>query len=246
MFFIDKFTYGSGNPFLRPQYSNNFELTHIFKGMLTTTLNYSITKDLFNEVFTQEELPNGENGYATIVRQGNIGKRQNAGISVSAQVPVAKWLTVMLYSNYNYTKYTGEIDKEKIEVEAGNLMVNMNNQFKFNKGWSAELSGWYRTKGVEGQILLDPFGQLSAGIAKQVLKGKGTVKLGIRDMFYTQQPKGEIYFESTEAKFKNSRDSRVVNLTLTYRFGKPLKNGNGQRKKGGAGDEQSRVKGRGD
>ena len=43
MFFIDKYTYGSGNPYLKPQYSNNMEFTHIYKGKLTTTLNYGIT-----------------------------------------------------------------------------------------------------------------------------------------------------------------------------------------------------------
>jgi len=246
LFFIDKFTYGSGNPFMKPQYSDNIELTHIFKGFLTTTLNYNVTKDLFNETFSQDKLPNGENGYATIVRQGNIGKRENVGIAVSVQIPVTKWFTTMLYSNYNYIKYSGVLNGEDLKVEAGNLMVNMNNQFKFNKGWSAELSGWYRSKGPEGQIILDPFGQLSAGIAKQVLKGKGTLKLNVRDIFYTQQPQGEINFQSTEAKFKNYRDSRVVNLTFTYRFGKPLKNTNGQRKKGGAGEEQNRVKGGGE
>lgn len=245
MFFIDKYTYGAGNPFLKPQYSNNFELSHIFKGMLTTTLNYSLTKDLFNETFSQEKLPNGENGYATIVRQGNIGRRENAGVSVSFQKPMAKWLTVMIYSNYNYTKYKGTVNGEEFSIEAGNLMLNINNQFRFNKGWAAELSGWYRTKGPEGQILLDAFGQMSAGISKQVLKGKGTLKLNVRDIFYTQIPKGEINFENTEAKFRNSRDSRVANLTFTYRFGKPLKNING-RKRGGAGDEQNRVKGAGE
>jgi outer membrane receptor protein involved in Fe transport len=245
MYFIDVYTYGAGNPFLRPQYSNNYELTHIYKGFLTTTLNYSLTKDLFNETFSQGEVVNGENKYATIVRQGNIGRRQNGGISVSAQIPVAKWWKAMLYTNFNYTEYTGELNKEYIKVEASNLMVNLNNQFKFKKGWSAELSGWYRTKGVEGQILLNPFGQLSAGIAKQILKEKGTLKLGVRDIFYTQQPSGSIDFQSTEAKFTNYRDSRVVNLTFSYRFGKPLK-AISQRKKGGAGDEQSRVKGSGD
>ncbi len=246
MFFIDKFTYGAGNPFMKPQYSDNIELTHIFKGFLTTTLNYNVTKDLFNETFSQDKLPNGENGYATIVRQGNIGKRENAGIAVSVQIPVTKWFTTMLYSNYNYIKYSGVLNGEELKVEAGNLMVNMNNQFKFNKGWSAELSGWYRGKGPEGQIVLDAFGQLSAGVAKQVMKGKGTLKLNMRDIFYTQQPKGEINFQSTEARFKNYRDSRVLNLTFTYRFGKPLKNTNGQRKKGGAGEEQNRVKGGGE
>ncbi|MBO9567036.1 MAG: TonB-dependent receptor [Niastella sp.] len=245
MFFIDKYTYGAGNPFLKPQYSNNFEVTHIFKSFLTTTLNYSITKDLFNEVFTQEKLPNGDNGYATIVRQGNIGRRENAGIAVSVQLPVAKWLTTMVYTNYNYTQYSGIIEGQDFSIEAGNLMVNINNQFKFNKGWAAELSGWYRTSGPEGQILLDPFGQMSAGISKQVLKGKGTLKLNVRDIFFTQIPKGEINFENTEARFKNSRDTRVANLTFTYRFGKPLKSTNG-RKKGGAGEEQNRVKGGGE
>lgn len=247
LFFIDKYTYGSGNPFMKPQYSNNYEISHIYKSFLTTTLNYSLTKDLFNETFSQEELANGEKGYATIVRQGNIGRRENAGVSVSVQLPVAKWYTMIVYTNYNYTKYSGVLNGEQLDVQAGNLMVNMNNQFKFNKGWSAELSGWYRTKGPEGQILLEAFGQMSAGIAKQVLKSKGTVKLNVRDIFYTQQPRGDINFQDTEARFRNYRDSRVVNVTFTYRFGKPLKNGNGQqRKKGGAGEEQNRVKGGGE
>ena len=235
MFFLDKYTYGQGNPYLKPQYSNNFEVSHIFKGVLTTTLNYSITKDLFSETFDQE----GE--YATIVRKGNIGRRENAGVAISAQIPVQKWLTTMLYTNYNYSKYSGVLHGEQLDVEAGNLMFNMNNQFRFNNGWGAELSGWYRTRGIEGQILLKAFGQLSAGVSKQVMKGKGSVKLSVRDVFYTQMPKGEINFKSTQARFQNRRDSRFANLTFSYRFGKPL-NGNGQRKKGSAGEEQNRVK----
>jgi len=235
LFFIDKYTYGQGNPYLKPQYSNNIEFSHIFKGILTTTLNYSSTKNMFMETFDQE----GE--YATIVRRGNIGKRINAGIAVSAQIPVAKWLTSMVYTNYNYNKFTGALHGELLEVEAGNLMFNLNNQFRFNKIWSAEISGWYRTKGIEGQIQIRPLGQLSAGVSKQVLKGKGSVRLNIRDIFYTQAPKGQINFKSTEASFSNKRDSRVANLTFTYRFGKPL-NGNGSRKKASASDEQNRVK----
>lgn len=234
MFFIDKFTYESGNPYLRPQYTNNVELTHIFKGWLTTTLNYSRTKDLFNETFDQS-------GYATIVKRGNIGRRDNAGVAVNAQIPVTKWLTSMLYTNYNYTRYSGELYGEELKVEAGTLLISLNNQMTFKKGWGAELSGWYRSKGVEGQILLQPMGQMAAGVSKQVLKGKGTVKVNMRDILYTQKPKGNINFKKTEARFENRRDTRVANITFTYRFGKPIKNTNGQRKKGGAGDEQNRV-----
>jgi outer membrane receptor protein involved in Fe transport len=234
MFFIDKYTYEAGNPYLRPQYSNNFELTHIYKGKLTTTLNYSITENLFNETFDQL-------GYATIVRRGNIGRRENAGISVNANVPVTKWLTSILYTNYNYTRYSGQLYGEELKVEAGTLLISLNNQMNFKKGWGAELSGWYRSKGVEGQILIMPMGQLAAGISKQVLKGQGSVKVNVRDILYTQKPNGDINFKNTEAWFQNTRDTRVVNLTFSYRFGKPIKSTNGQRKKGGANDEQNRV-----
>jgi iron complex outermembrane recepter protein len=244
LFFLDKYTYGAGNPYMKPQYTNNFELTHLFRGFLTTTLNYSITTDVFSETFDQETLPNGENGYATIQRNGNIGRRENGGVAVNAQIKATKWLTAMVYTNYNYSRYKGVLYGEPIDVSAGNLLVSLNNQMKFSKGWSAELSGWYRTKGVEGQIIIEPFGALMAGVSKQVLKGKGTVKFNIRDIFYSQVVEGDINFKSTEAHFKNWRDTRVANITFTYRFGKPLKNGNEPRNRNTP-DEQNRVKSNG-
>lgn len=236
LFFLDKYTYNQGNPYLKPQYTNNIELTHIYKGKLTTTLNYSITKNLFSETFDQLD-------YKTIVKRGNIGRRENAGIAVNAQIPVTKWLTTILFTNYNYMKFTGNLNGEEIKVEAGVLQVSMNNQMNFKKGWGAEISGWYRSKGPEAQIMLDPMGQLSVGISKQVLKGKGTIKANVRDILYTQKPQGQINFKQTEAHFRNTRDTRVANITFTYRFGKPLKSSNGQNKRGGAGEEQNRVKG---
>lgn len=240
LFFIDKYTYGQGNPYLKPQYSQNIELTHIFKEVLTTTLNYSATKDMFVETFDQPD-NQSEYNYATVVRQGNIGKRQNAGIAFNLQLPVKKWWTSMIYTNYNYSKFEGPVNGEMVKAEAGNVMVNMNNQFRFKKGWSGEISGWYRSKGVEGQLTIEPMGQLSAGIAKQVLKGKGSVKLNARDIFYTQVAKGYINFKSTEATFRNTRDSRIINLTFSYRFGKPI-NGNTPKKRESSPEEKSRVK----
>lgn len=241
LFFLDKYTYQSGNPFIRPQYSDNVELSHTFKGFLTTTLNYAYTTDFMTETFEQAKSPNGDESFATIVRQGNIGHRHNAGIAVSAQVPVKKWWTAILYTNLNYSQFNGILNDERINVEATNLLVNVNNQFKFKKGWTGEISGWYRTKGVEGQIMIDPLGQLSVGVAKTILKDKGTLKLNVRDLLYTQKVNGSINFQSTEASFFQVRDSRVATFTFTYRFGKPIK-GTKARKTGGAGDEQNRVK----
>lgn len=236
LFFIDNYTYESGNPFLQPQYTNNVEFSHTYNSFLTTTLNYSKTKNFFAETFEQVE-------YATIVRRGNIGERQNMGVSISAQVPVVKWWTAILYGNYNYNRYQGTLYGEYLDVDASTFLFNVNNQFNFKKGWSAELSGFYRSKGLEGQVMIMPLGQVSAGISKQVMKGKGSVRLNIRDIFWTSRAKGEIDIQGTAAKFENVRDSRVAGISFSYRFGKPIKGQQNNRKKGGAGEEQSRVKG---
>jgi len=235
LFYIDNYTYEAGNPYIRPQYTMNYEVSHTYNNFLVTTINYSNTLDMMTETFEQK-------GYATIVRQGNIGRRKNAGISISAQIPVVKWWSASVYTNYNYSRFEGKLYGEDINVEGANLLVNINNQFRFNKGWSAELSGFYRTKGVEGQILINPLGQASAGVSKQVMKGKGSLRLSIRDMFYTNKVKGSIHFQQTDAYFWNKRDSRVASISFTYRFGKPLKAAGSSKRNSGAEEEQNRVK----
>src|SRR3984957_1555704 len=216
LFFLDQYTYQAGNPYLQPQYTNNVELSHTYKHWLTTTLNYSYTVNFFTETFEQS-------GQATIVRNGNIGSRQNAGIAVSAMRPVTKWWTAIVYTNVNYNKFTGILYGQNIDVSATTLLVNLNNQFSFQHGWSGELSGFYRTKGVEGQVIVDPLGQGTAAVAKKILKDKGNLKLSVRDFLYTNQGHGYINFQETDATFHNRRDSRMVAVTFTYNFGKPFK-----------------------
>jgi hypothetical protein len=235
LFFLDEYTYQAGNPYLQPQLSTNIEMSHTYKNKLTTTLNYSNTQNFFAETFEQ-------NGHATIVRRGNIGRRENGGIAVSLNMPLTKWWNTTIYVNVNYNHFTGELYGENLDVSAVTGMGNMTNQFKFTNGWSAELSGWYRTSGIEGQIMVQPLGQTSAAVAKQIMKDKASLKLGLRDIFYTQQVHGTINFQETEATFHNSRDSRQLSLTFTYRFGKVINGQQNNRHSGGADDESSRLK----
>ncbi len=235
MFYLDKYTYGEGNPFLRPSYANVLEVSHTFGEWLTTTINYSHTKDLFNETFEQR-------GYATVVKQGNFASSDNASISVSAQKPVTKIWMLIVYAEANYSQYKGLLYGNNGMTEGYNYMININNQFKFNKGWSAEVSGFYRTKGIEGQISISPLGQVNAAVQKEILNKKATIKLNIGDAFYTMIQNGKVDILNTDASFHQYSDSRIVSLNFTYRFGKLIK-GTQKRKTGGAGDEQNRVKG---
>ncbi len=237
LFFIDKYTYAAGNTYLKPMYADVFELSHTYKQFLTTTVNFSHTRDLFTETFQ-------EKGFATVISQNNYGYMNDASVSVNAQIPVRKWWNANVYTEARYNQFKGILYGEDVNKHATNFLVNVNNQFSFKKGWSAELSGFYRTKGIEGQIMIKPLGQISAGVQKQLLKNKASLKLSVRDIFNTQRPEGNINFQNTEAKFSQTGDNRVATLSFSYRFGKPIK-GIQKRKTGGAADEQNRVKGKG-
>ena len=108
------------------------------------------------------------------------------------------------------------------------------------KGWAAELSGFYTSKSQNDiQEIVDPAGQLSIGISKSVFNNKGTLKLAARDLFYTQWMKGNTFFTGATEYFKLTRDTRLANLSFTYRFGKTFKTT--KRSSGAAGEEIQRV-----
>ena len=175
-----------------------------------------------------------------VYTEGNVGQLQNLGLSVGVQLPITKWWSVSGQVSLNHKIIEGTLWKDyKANITQANF--NLNNQFRFKKGWGAELSGFYITKNQNDlQEVLDPTGQLSTGVSKQVWKNKGTFRLTYRDIFYTQSMAGWTHFENSIEYFKLMRDTRVVTFSFTYRFGKAVK-GPAKRATGGASEEIERV-----
>lgn len=239
LFFIDKYTYEEGNPFLRPMFSNVAEVSHTYKQFFTTTFNYSHTIDLFNETFRQNNQL--DDSISTVVSRGNYGIVNNMSLSINAQLKPTKWLTSNIYSEGRYQEFKGDLNGEQLDIQNKGFTVNVNNQLTFKKGWAAELSGFYRSKTAEGQIMIHDVKMIDAAVKKDILKKKGSLKLSVRDIFGPMTVHGNMDFQSTKVNFTQQRDSRVVTLGFNYRFGKPIK-GLQKRKTGGAGEEQNRIK----
>ena len=236
--FLDRYTFEQGNPNLKPQFSHNIELTHTFKGFLNTTLNYTRTTDIINDVLEQDPDKN-----ETVIRNQNIAKQRQYGIAVSAGGQITKWWSGNIYANVYNNRFEGIINGDQVDISATTGQFNASNQFKFSKTWSAELSGFYRTGGVDGVFRINGFGMMNMGISKQILKGKGSLRFNVRDVLYSQKINGSIKYGNVDAAFQQQRDSRQAAIGFTYRFSKGKINGNGQKKKtGGASEEQNRVK----
>ncbi|HEV7332467.1 MAG TPA: TonB-dependent receptor [Flavisolibacter sp.] len=233
IFIINKYTYQQGNPYYRPQFTWNTELSHVYKGKIITSLGYSLTTDYFSQIF-----PVSNNGLV-IYTEGNLGRLQQYTLSVSAQVSPAPWWSFSAQVTGVHKEMEGVIDRQ-LHASINQFELNLNNQFRLKKGWSGEISGFYTSRSQSDiQEIVDPAGQLSLGIAKTVLQNKGTVKLSVRDILYTQWMKGNTYFPNATEYFKLTRDTRVVQVSFSYRFGKTFKAN--KRSDGAAGDEIKRV-----
>ena len=82
----------------------------------------------------------------------------------------------------------GNVNGFPLNAQQLTLELNVNNQFSFQKGWAAELSGTYNTRSRdEGQAIAMPVGQVSAGVSKQLLKTKASLKFNVRNIFLTQK-----------------------------------------------------------
>jgi iron complex outermembrane receptor protein len=233
VFIINKYTYQRGNPFFLPQYTWNFELSHSYKQALTTTVTYSQIKNYFSQLFLSE----GNNILA--YTEGNVGQMHNVGVSISAQLAPYKWWQLMIQSNFNYKKLSGYQNVSYVS-SIRQLNTSLNNQFRINATTNAEISGFYTTRARNDlQELLYPTGQLSAGLAKTLFKGKGSLKFSARDIFYTQKMEGLTDFPGASEYFILWRDTQVFNVGFSYRFGKPLKAA--KRSNGGANEEINRA-----
>lgn len=235
--FLDRYTFEQGNPNIKPQFSHNIELSHTYNRFLTTTLNYSTTTDIIQQVIEQNEVSN-----ETFIKKANIASRKQVGIAISAYKEITKWWSGNVYMNFANNHFKGVVNNEIISIGIAMLMVQAQQQFKWGKGWGAEVSGFYRTKGLEGVIFIKPIGQVSAGFSKQVLKNKGSIRLNVRDIFAGGKFKGYSKYGNVDANFINVNDSRAVSLSFTWRFSKGKLKASSGKKQGGASDELERVK----
>ena len=241
VWFLDSLTYRQGNPYLLPQYSNNFELRHTLKGRFTTTINYTITDDVISQLLKQ----NTEKRI-TFLTTDNVARFKNIGLAINAPFTVVKGWNVNLFVNVFNNRYEGVYfnsftgKNDPIDISYTSALVNISNTFSFKKGWSGEISGFYRGKTIEQLTIAEPMYFLNLGVQKNVMKGKGTWRLNFRDPFHWQQFKGHTVYSDIDVQVRNRWDNRNITATFSYRFGKTSV-AQARRRSTGATEEQNRA-----
>ncbi len=234
-FFLDKYTFQQGNPNLTPQYSDNFDVNYTFMGAMSLGLNYGKTNDAITFVLRQDDAKK-----QTFVTNENLATKINYGVSLNVPIPVTKKWLVSTNVNYFVNRYEGKYLGEQLDLSIPVLNLNIQNRITLPKDWSAEVSGFYVSSAVQGVIVGNSLWALNAGISKQLMDKRLSLRLNVQDIFWSQRFTGKFNFQNVDVNVAGLNDSRQVRLTASYRFGNQ-KVQQARRRSGGADDEKNRI-----
>jgi hypothetical protein len=215
LLFLNPYTYNSGNPYLRPQLYDNYEITHVFNNMLNTTIGYMHMTNVYTLVTYADT-----STHIFYNRPENLSTYNVFSISASLTYPVTSWFTTVTTINAYRDHYFGIVNNNNFSVIQATWAINSLNMFSLKKDWSIEAGFFYRSLNQNAVWAEAPVSSLNIGVRKKFADGKGTVSINFSDVLWTSYQNSSAVYPAYTFKTTGRMDSRRVGLNLTWKLGK--------------------------
>jgi len=211
---VDPYTYNQGNPNLKPQFTHSAGLGHNFKNALMSNLSVNYTTGMFTEIIRQDDA--SKTVYQTME---NVNNSLDISLSETVQFQPFKWWQL----NGTVTGIYKSIELNSLVTEPLNrttLVANMSNTFKLPYKIDLEVSGRYSSEQLISNIIIRPRSSVDVGLQRRILKDQGTIKVAVSDIFNKASGGAYANYGNVNIDVYNKWDSRRLNVTFNYRFGK--------------------------
>lgn len=213
-YYVDKRTYNKGNPYLNPQYTDGFSFNYTLHKKYNIALGHDITKGAMVESMGQDTTLK-----TTWIMRDNLGEQTTSYINLSVPFRIGKVWTMFNNITGIYMHFKGPISGYEINQGSAFVQVNMNNNFRFNKQFSAELSLRYNSPFIYNMYKIQTRWNTDAGFTYNFKDERTSLKLAVTDIFHTNHNDVFTAFKEFNSKIYQYRDSQSVRLTLNYKFG---------------------------
>lgn len=216
IYFLDEYTYNKGNPFLKPQYTNNYELNYTLKQKYFLNLGYSVINDAITEVI----LPNTEQK-ALYQTNENLETQTVLSANLTVPVKIKKWWTMSNNLNVFHMAFeTPNLNGETLKTGQTSYQLRMQNSFIIMDGLTAEFNANYDSPLTYGTLDLEERAYADLGISKTVLKKKGSIKFAVSDVFNTNRTRLKSAYPGLKYELYQKNETQLFRLNFSYRFGK--------------------------
>lgn len=209
---IDELTYGSGNPFLQPQFSNNLQLSYRYK-TIYTSLNYSKTTDYMAQVL---EAIDDLRSFQTFK---NITDVEVFSLSVSTGFNLTKIWSSRINANVVHGGYQGSLNDAFLDVSNTSLSFSNEHNFRLGEGLDMQLFGYYNGPRVDGIFEMRSLWSVDFAVSKKLLNNAASLRLAVTDIFKSWENRALIDYSGLILDGRITWESRQVKLSFNYNFG---------------------------
>ncbi len=211
----DPYDISSGNPMLDPEYTHSLELGYARYGD-RTTLNpgifYRHTEGMITRFRTMDE-----EGIAYTTFE-NLNRGTSYGAELAMTHRLFDFWRINATMSYFYRQVEGGNAQMELQNESYSWSARMVNNFTFPRGWSAQLTGNYRSPLVMIQGEMKEMYSADLAVRKNVLNNNGTITLRLSDVFNTQRFRMHNYGDNFIMDTERRRTSRMVFVGFSYRI----------------------------
>lgn len=233
MDYMNRYTYQSGNPLLRPSIVHDLTLAGTYK-WIQFMASYKRHKDAI--IYSAEQYE--ENPAITLVTHRNFDKMDVLSAYLVLAPVIGCWqpqLTVGMQKQWMNLEYNGEM----IRLNTPMPIAQMNNHFKLPKGFILSVDMDYTGKGDYQNVrLTNTQFVVNAGITKSFFNDRLSLNLQGMDLTHGRKDGNLLFNKQMQLYQYNTYDTREVRITLRYKFNTAKSKYKGT---GAAGDEIRRL-----
>ncbi len=211
----NNFSIRTGNPLLRPEYTDSYEVTGILDAgpvSLSTAVYHRYTTEVTENVTTFED-------NVSLTRPENIGTNRATGLELNAKYNPTEWWTLSGDANYQYFQREGDFQETSFDFSADQWSARLNNKFKLPAAFDVEVTGNYQSSFRSFQREQSGYFFADLGVRKKVMKGRTILNLSVRDVFASRifetetiQPNFSLYDYRLRGRF--------ITVGVSFGFGK--------------------------
>lgn len=236
--FSDSRNFFQGNPNLNPEYTHSFETGYLVnweKGSVLSSVYYRHRVGDIQRVVQIDDEGN------TRIFPINVGQTNSYGLEFNFSYTIGKWWDINSNANFYRAMTDGTYEGQDLSRTTYAFHARTTSKMRIANGFEFQTSFFYRgpRRTTQGRQLSAY--SLDLALAKDILKGKGTLSANVRDLLNTRKWRSitDIPDEDYYAESVNQWAPRQIRLTFTYRLNQTKnrdRNGRGQRGNNGNGE----------
>ena len=213
--YIDQYLFETGNPALRPQFTQNYEANISVDERPIFAIGVNDTKDIFTNVIYQADTSKS----LAFRTYDNLGTNKETYFRILGAIPPGKKYFIVVGAQYNHNYYQGQYENSPLKFKRGSWSIFSYQTLKVTPTTQLTVNGFARFNGQLQFYELSSFGSLNMSINQQFLNKKLMVSLSLTDMLFTNNNEFSIAQGSVNASGYRESDTRRFGLNIRYNFG---------------------------